>query len=138
LARFSSIFFRFGSVFSVFSVRFGFFGSKLKKLKPNQNWFKLTSFGSIRFGFLEQKPVPTGLARFSSVFFRFGLVFSVWLGFFCFFGSRLKKPNWTDQFFQNFNQFFLRFDFFSYFFSGFLDLISFLVFFNIPTADITS
>jgi hypothetical protein len=33
---------------------------------------------SVRFGFLGQKPVQTGLARF----FRFGLVFLVWLSFF--------------------------------------------------------
>ena len=46
---------------------------------------------SVRFGFLWQKPVQTGLARFlgfGSVFsgfgsfFRFGSVFPVWLGFF--------------------------------------------------------
>jgi hypothetical protein len=48
----------------------------LKKLKPNQNRFKLTTFSL----FLEQKPVQTGLARF----FQLGLFFSVWLGFFRF------------------------------------------------------
>jgi hypothetical protein len=75
-----------------------------KKPKSNRNLFKPTGFGSVRFGFLEQKPVQTGLAWF----FWFG---SVWLGFFWFdlvfflvffgsgsvqfgfFGSRLKKPN---------------------------------------------
>jgi hypothetical protein len=73
---------------------------------------------SVRFGFLEQKLVQTGLARFfrfGSVwvwFFRFGLVFPVrlgfscsawfWLGFVClgsvrfgFFGFMLIKPNWS-------------------------------------------
>jgi hypothetical protein len=54
---------------------------------PNRNWFKPTGFGSVRFGFLEQKPIQTGLARFWSVwldFFLFGSVFSIWLGFFRF------------------------------------------------------
>jgi hypothetical protein len=43
-----------------------------KKPKPNRNRVKPTGFGSVRFGFLGQKPVQTGLARF----FRFGLGFS--------------------------------------------------------------
>jgi hypothetical protein len=43
---------------------------------------------SVRFGFLGQKPVQTGLARFFRfwlgffLFFRFRSVFPVWLGFF--------------------------------------------------------
>jgi hypothetical protein len=45
-------------------------------LKKNQNRFKPTGFGSVRFGFLEQKPVQTGLAQFWLGFFP------VWLGFF--------------------------------------------------------
>jgi hypothetical protein len=69
-----------------------------KKPKPNRNRVKPTGFGSVRFGFLGQKPVQTGLARFfqfwlgflgfGSVFFGlarffwFGSVFPVWLGFF--------------------------------------------------------
>jgi hypothetical protein len=56
-----------------------------KKPKPNRNWVKLAGFGSVRFGFLGQKPVQTGLARFFWFwlgFFRFGSVFPVWLGFF--------------------------------------------------------
>jgi len=68
------------------------------KKKPNRNRVKPTGFGSVRFGFLGQKPVQTGLARFfrfwlgffrfgsvlarfGSVFFGFGSVFPVWLGF---------------------------------------------------------
>ena len=53
--------------------------------KKNRNRVKPTGFGSVRFGFLGQKPVQTGLARFFRFwlgflgFFRFG---SVWLGFF--------------------------------------------------------
>jgi hypothetical protein len=42
----------------------------------------------VRFGFLGQKPVQTGLARFFRFwlgFLGFGSVFSVWLGFFWFF-----------------------------------------------------
>jgi hypothetical protein len=84
----------------VFTVRFGSVFIK----KNNQTEFflkkKKTETGSNRpvsvlFGFLEKKPVQTGLAWF----FRFGSVFSVWLGFFSgffrfgFSSSRLKKPN---------------------------------------------
>jgi hypothetical protein len=55
----------------------------------NQNRFKLTGFDSVRFGFLGQKPVQTGLARFFPVFFRFRLIKpkpnrSVFSGFFSF------------------------------------------------------
>jgi hypothetical protein len=73
---------RFGSVFIKKSNQTEFF------FKKNRNRFKPTGFGSVRFGFLEKKPVQTGLARF-------------WLGFFPVFfgsdrfgfsGSRLKKP----------------------------------------------
>jgi hypothetical protein len=108
-------------------------------------------FGSVRFGFLEKKPVQTGLAQF----FRFWLGFlgfgSVWLGFFpvffrfrfgsirfVFFGFMLikPKPNRTGRFFQNFNRF-NRFFFGSVFsvifFSGFLGLIGFLVFLLTPS-----
>ena len=42
--------------------------------KKNQNRFKLTGFDSVRFNFLGQKPVQTGLARFFPVFFRFRLI----------------------------------------------------------------
>jgi len=65
--------------------------TKPKFFKKNQNRVKPTNFVSVRFGFLGQKPVQTGLARFfrfwlgflgfGSVFFGFGLVFLVWLGF---------------------------------------------------------
>jgi hypothetical protein len=60
-------YFRFGSVF-------------IKKYNQTEFFFKKTETGSnqpvlVRFGFLGQKPVQTGLARFfwfGSVFFRFG------------------------------------------------------------------
>jgi hypothetical protein len=77
---------------------------------------------SVRFGFLEQKPVQTGLTQFSRFWLDFFPVFSgsgsVQFGFF---GSKLKKPepNRTGLFFQNFNRFFSRFGFFGYFFSVF-------------------
>jgi hypothetical protein len=78
-------------VFIFGSVRF--LSKKITKpifLKKNRNRFKPTGFGSVRFGFVEQKPVQTGLARFFSVRVRFG-----------FFGSRFKKPkpNRTGRFF---------------------------------------
>jgi hypothetical protein len=44
-----------------------------------------------RFGFLEQKPVETGLARFFPVWLSFLWVFFVWVQF-GFFGSKLIKP----------------------------------------------
>jgi hypothetical protein len=49
-------------------------------LKKNRNRTETGSNRSVsvRFGFLGQKPVQTGLARFSG----FCSVFSVWLGFF--------------------------------------------------------
>ena len=116
---------------------------------------------SVRFGFLGQKPIKTGLAQFfrfwlgflgfGPVFSGFGSVFLVWLGFsglarffssfFWFrFGSVrffqffVIKPNRIGQFFQNFNRFFFRFGFFGYFFSGFLGLIGFSVFLLTPTS----
>jgi len=70
-----------------------------KKPKPGQT-------DRIRFGFLGQKPVQTGLARF----FRFGSVFSGFLsvsvrfGFFSFLLIK-PKPNRTGRFFQKFNRF---------------------------------
>jgi hypothetical protein len=75
-----SDYFRFSSVF-------------IKKNNQTEIFFfeKKTETGSnrpvsVRFGsvFLGQKPVQTGLARFFRFwlgFFRFGSVFSVWLGF---------------------------------------------------------
>jgi hypothetical protein len=98
---------RFGSVFIKKSNQTEFFF--LKKPKPVQtDWFRL--------GFFRAK---TGSNRF-------GLVFSVWLGFFPFgsSGSKLKKPkpNRTGRFFQNFNRFnrfFLMVRFFWLFFSVF-------------------
>jgi hypothetical protein len=101
----------------------------------------------------EPKPVQTDRFRFGSVFKRKNrfkpvwLCFSVWLGFFpVFFSVRfgsvfpvpgLKNQNRTEPvgFFKNLIGligFFLRFDFFGYCFSGFLGLIGFSVFLNIP------
>ena len=106
---------------------------------------------SVRFSFLGQKPVQTGLARFFLVLARF---FSVWLGFFGlarfffwffvgfvsvrfgFFGFLFikPKPNQSGRFFQKFN----RFGFFGYFFSGFLGLSVFWFFCSPLTAIILS
>jgi hypothetical protein len=77
--------FRFGSVrfLSKKVTKPKFFFLK-KKPKPNRNRVKPTGFGSVRFGFLGQKPVQTGLARFFQFwlgFLSFGSVFLVWLGF---------------------------------------------------------
>jgi hypothetical protein len=124
----------------------------LKKTETGSNRPVLVRFfrektGSNRFGSVFW--VWLGLARF----FRFDLVFlvwlgfgSVWLGFFQFFfrfGSvfpvpGLKNRNRTEpvSFFKiliDLIGFFLRFDFFSYFFSDFLGLIGFSVFLNTPT-----
>jgi hypothetical protein len=85
---------------------------------------------SVRFGFLGQKPVQTGLVRFSRFwlgFLGFGSVFPGLAWFFPVFFVWVRfgflliklKPNRTGQFFQNFNRFnrfFLRFGFFGYFF----------------------
>ena len=96
---------------------------------------------SVRFGFLEQKPVQTGLTWFfwfgsvASVwlgclgFFQFDSVFSVCLGFFpVFFGlgsirffrfQAYKTETESVSFFKILISFFLRFGFFGYFFSVF-------------------
>ena len=72
-------YFRFGSVFIKKSNQTEIFFKK----KPNRNRVKPTGLG-----FLGQKPVQTGLARFFLVLARF---FRFWLGlvrfFFVFFGS---------------------------------------------------
>jgi len=69
----------------------------------------------VRFGFLGQKPVQTGLARFFAGFS------SVWFGFFGFRLIKLKlnRTGWFFQNFNRFNQFFSQFGFFSYFFQVF-------------------
>jgi hypothetical protein len=120
---------RFGSVFIKKSNQTELFFLK-KKPKPNRNRFKPTGFGSVRFGFLEKKPVQIGLARF----FRFDSVFSVWLSFgsvwlgffpvFFGFGSVFPVPGLKNRtepvgFFKiliGLIGFFLRFGFFGYFF----------------------
>ena len=56
-----------------------------KKPKPNRNRVKPIGFGSVRFGFLGEKPVQTDLVRFFWFwlgFHGFGSVFPVWLGVF--------------------------------------------------------
>jgi hypothetical protein len=78
--------FRFGSVFIKKNNQTEIFFLK-KKPNPNRNRVKPTSFGSVRFGFLEQKPVQTGLARFSRFWLGF---FQFLLGFFRF-GSVLAR-----------------------------------------------
>jgi len=130
--------------------------------KKYRNRVKPTGFGSVRFGFLGQKPVQTGLTRFFRFwlgffrfclsFFRFGSVFPVWLGlfpvFFGFFGSVRfgffsflfikPKPNRTGLFFLKFNRFnrlFFSVRFFRLFFYGFLGLIGFPVFLLTPTVN---
>jgi len=102
--------------------------------KPNRTETDRLNRFRFGFGFLGQKFVQTGLARF----FRFGLVlarffpvwlsfFSVWLGFFSawvwfgFFSLRLIKPksNRTSRFFKiliGLIGFFFTVRFFSYFF----------------------
>ena len=122
-------------------IRFGFYKKNnqteffLKK-KPNRNRFKLTGFDSVRF--FRTKPIQTGLAWFfwlGSIFRFDSGFFSVWV-WFDFFDFRLIKPNRTDLFFQNFNQFnrfFYGLVFFVFFFSGFLDLIGFLIFLLTPS-----
>jgi hypothetical protein len=104
----------------VFTVRFGSVFIK----KSNQTDFvfkKKTETGSnrpvlVRFGFLEKKPVQTGLARFDSVLARLARFFPIWLGFFglarffsgffsvrfSFSGSRLKKPKPNRSVFSKF------------------------------------
>jgi len=85
-------------ILGVFTVRFG--SVFIKNSNQTKIFFKKknrTETGSnrpvsVRFGFLEKKPVQTGLARFfrfgsvlarfGSVLARFDSVFPVWLGFF--------------------------------------------------------
>jgi len=88
---------------------------------------------SVRFGFLEKKPVQIDLARFFSVLARFFLVWlgfsglarffsgflsvSVRFGFFQFFVYKIEtEPNRTGRFFKKFNRFFFSVRFFQLFF----------------------
>jgi hypothetical protein len=97
--------------------RFGFYKKKSNqidlrkktKTEPKRNRFKPTGFSSV---FLQQKSVQTDLAQF----FRFCLVFFVWLGFglvwlgffrfgfgsVFFFGLRLIKPKPNRSVFSKF------------------------------------
>jgi len=59
-------YFLFGSVFIKKSNQVEFFFDK-----KTRNRFKSTGFSSVWFGFFEQKPVQTGLARFFPVWVRF-------------------------------------------------------------------
>jgi hypothetical protein len=78
-------YFRFGSVFIKKSNQTEIIIKK--KPKPNRNRVKPTGFGSV---FLGEKPVQTGLARFSGLA-RF---FSVSVRFFWFFAYKTEtKPN---------------------------------------------
>jgi hypothetical protein len=88
--------FRFGSVFIKKNIQTEFFFKKKTETCLNQPVL-------VRFGFLEQKPVQTGLARFFSGLAWF---FSVWVRF-GFFSFRLikLKPNRTSRVFQNSNRF---------------------------------
>ena len=111
------------------SVQFGFLGKNRFKLV----WLGFSGFGSVFFSF---GSVFFGLARF----FRFGsvlarfffLVFCQFRFGLVFFGFLFikSKPNRTGWFFKKINRFFFQFDFFSYFFSNFLSLIDFPVFFS--------
>jgi hypothetical protein len=106
--------FRFGLVFIKKNNQIEFFYIKKPKPNPNQT-------DRFLFGFLGQKPVQTGLARF----FLFDLFFfSVWVRF-GFFSFRLIKPNWTDRFFPNFNRFFFTVRFFRLFFFRFSQFFGF-------------
>ena len=91
-----------------------FLSKKISKLncflKKNKTKPKPVQTDWFWFGFLGQKPVQTSLSHF----FGLARLFSIWLGFFRFFGSNLIR------FFQNFNRFLSRFDFFNYFFLVFL------------------
>jgi hypothetical protein len=99
--------------------------------KKNQNRFKPIGFYSVRFGFLEQKPVETGLARF----FQFWLGF-FWFGSFCSVRFQTCKTGTEPVgFFKiliGLIGFFFTIWSFQLFFSGFLGLIGFLVFLLTP------
>jgi hypothetical protein len=121
--------------------------TEFKKKKPKPGQTDRFRFGSVRFF-----RAKTGSNRFGSVFpvlarfFPVWLVFLVWLGFsglarvfflvFCrfLFGSVrffvYKTETEPASFFKNLIGFFFRFGFFDYFFSGFLSLIDFPVFFS--------
>jgi hypothetical protein len=98
----------------LFFIRFGFYIKKSDQTdffwKKNWNRFKSTGFSSVWFGFFEQKPVQTGLARF----------FPIWVRFFQF--QAYKTETEPVSFFK------ILIGFFFYF----LRLIGFLVFFYSP------
>jgi uncharacterized membrane-anchored protein YjiN (DUF445 family) len=75
---YSGNYFRFDSVFIKKS-------NQTKIKKKNRNRFKPTSFGFVRFDFLEQNPVQTSLTRFfwfGAILTRFCSVFSSLARFF--------------------------------------------------------
>jgi hypothetical protein len=105
--------------------------SKLKFFKKNQNRFKPTGFGSVWFGFLEQKLVQTGLAQFFPVWFGFfdlARFFSVWVRFFRFQGYKIKTE--LVDFFKILISFFHSsvFQFFFFWFSRFNQFFAHLYF----------
>jgi hypothetical protein len=117
-------FFLFGLVFIKKTIKLKF----KKKMKINWNRFKPIGFGSVQFFWT--KPVQTGFARF----FRFGSVFS---GFLFGFGSvrffrfqTYKTETKLVSFFKILICLIGFFSRFGFFHSGFLNLISFLVFFS--------
>ena len=126
----------------MFTVRFG--SVFIKKSNQTEFFFlKKTETGSnrpvlVRFGFLEKKPVQTGLARFTRFFPIWLGLTRFWLGFFPVrFGSvfpvpGLKNRNRTGRFFQNFNQFFFTVRFFRLFFFRFSRFNRFFGFFEHP------
>jgi len=108
------------------SVRFGFLGKK--PVQIGLAWFFRFWLGFLGFG-----SVFVGLARFFSGFFfvsvRFGTV-----RFFWFFAYKTEtEPAGFFKILIGLIDFFFQFSFFSFFFSDFLNLINFSVFFLTPT-----
>jgi len=124
-------YFRFGSVFIKKSNQTEIFFF----WKKNRNRVKPTGFGSVRF--FRGKPVQTGLALFSRFWLSFFGLARLFFWFFVRFGSvrffrffAYKTETELAGFFKNLIGFFFRFGFFGYFFSSFLGLIGFSVFFS--------
>ena len=73
--------FRFGSVFIKKSNQTEIFFWKKTETEPKLGQTGRFRFGSVRFGFLGQKPVQTGLARFFWFWLGFFGLAQFWLGF---------------------------------------------------------
>jgi len=108
--------FSLGSVFIKKTIKL-----KFKKKKTTETG----SNRSVSVRFFRKKPVQTGLARFFQFWLGF---FSIWVRFGFFWFQIYKTETEPIGFFKILIGFFSRFNFFSYFFSGFLGLISFSVF----------